>query len=72
MTRVVWILAVGLALLGVTAGVLRAVYPGELAVRMDPVRQTILDGFGVTDVADLPCTLDRMSHLCGRKDTAGK
>jgi hypothetical protein len=45
----IWCTVVLLVLIGVTAAVARGLFPSDIATRLDPMRQYLLDLFGVVD-----------------------
>ena len=45
----IWCAVVLLVLVGVTAALARSLFPSDIATRMEPVRQYLLDAFGVVD-----------------------
>lgn len=44
-----WCTVVLLVLIGVTGAIARGIFPSDIAARMDPFRQSLLDAFGVVD-----------------------
>lgn len=49
LSSLLWLTVVLLVLIGVTATVARGLFPSDTAARMEPVRQALLDAFGIVD-----------------------
>ena len=62
MKRVVWGVTTVLVILGITTGILRAVFMDDLVARVEPARAPILSALGITDpeVAERPMLVQRM------------